>query len=186
MMIFTDGMYLQILFTYLPLSHKEWIPSSMNQVITHNWMPKPHHCNPSHILLNQFQLYIVIWIVKMRTDSINDPNLVDQAENGQLQISSTIWDHNILIYCILNAKFNIILLYWHKQHLESGIIKWGCRPLNEKFHLVLMFTSFRSVQTCIGLNIELSGLHVEKKITRTCLRSRHPHAEERQTHTKVF
>ena len=122
----------------------------------------------------------------MRTDSINDPNLVGQAEKRQLQISSLIWEHNILIYCISNAKFNIILLYWNKQHLESGIIKWGCRPLNENFHLVLMFTSFRSMQTCIGLNIEPSGLHVDKKITSTCLQSRHLHAEERPSCTKVF
>ena len=77
----------------------------------------------------------------------------------QYQIYSTIlWEHNILIYRILNAEFNIVLLHWNKQHSESGIIKWRCRLLNCNFHLVLMFTWFRSMQICVGLNIESSGL----------------------------
>ena len=183
MTIFTDGEYLQIVFTYSYLFREKWIPSLMNRVITHKWMPEPEHCRAHHVPLNQFQRYVVIWIAKMRTDSINDPNLIGQAEKHQLQISSTIWEHNILIYCILNAERNIILLYWNKQLLESGIIKWGCRPLNENFHLALMFTSFGSMKACIGLNIEPFSL--QQKITSTCLRSRHLHAEERHIRTMV-
>ena len=95
----------------------------------------------------------------MRTDSTHDPDLVDQAEKVLVK-SNQQYENNILIYCILNAELNIILLYWNKQHFESSIIKWGCCLLDENFHLVLMFTCFGSVQTCTGLNVEPSGLHI--------------------------
>ena len=122
----------------------------------------------------------------MRTDSTHLPDLATQADKGQCQMSSITWEHNIPIYCILNAELNIISLHWNKQHLESGIIKWGCRLLNKNFHLVLMFTCFRSMQICIGLNVELSGLHFGARLTSTCLRSRHLHVVERHTRTMVF
>ena len=122
----------------------------------------------------------------IRTDNINDPNLVSQARKGHYQISSTIQEHNILIYCILNAEVNIIFLNWNKQHLESGIIKWECRLLNENFHLVLMFPSFGSMQICIGSNIEPYGLHFGIRLASTCLQSRHLQTVERQTRTMVF
>ena len=121
----------------------------------------------------------------MRTNGIHDPNQVDQAEKGHSQIS-TIWEQNVLIYCILNAEINIVLLHWNKQHLESGIIKWGCRPLNQNFHLVLMFTRFMSMQICIGLNDEPSGLHFGTRLTSTCLQSRRLHVAERHIRTTVF
>ena len=57
------------------------------------------------------------------------------------------WEHNILIYCILNTELNIILLHWNKQHLESSIVQWGCRPLDENFHLVLVCSCF-AMQIC--------------------------------------
>ena len=123
-------------------------------------MPEPLHCIFYHILLNQIQLYTIILISMTRTDSSKE--VLDnkgQAQKNQYQISSTIWEHNILIYCILDTEFNIILLHWNKQHFESGIIKWWCRLLNKNFHLVLMFTGFGSVQIWIGLDIEPSGLH---------------------------
>ena len=122
-----------------------------------------------------------------RTDGTNNPNLVNQAEKkGQCQISSTIREHIVQIYCILNAELDIILLHWNKQHLESGIIKWGCRLLDENFHLILMFTCSGSMQTCIGLNDKPSGLHFNTRLTSTCLRSRHLHVVERHTRTMVF
>ena len=121
-----------------------------------------------------------------RTDSTNSPDLVGQAEKRQRQISSTIWEHNILIYCIFNAELDIILLYWNKQHLESSIIKWGCCLLDENFHLALMFTCFGSMQIWIGLNIEPSSLHFSIRLTKTCLRSRHLHVAEKHTCTMVF
>ena len=141
-----DGTHLQSECWLLLVSIcKEWIPSSINWVFTHIWVPKPIHCGPYHSSLNYIQPYTVIWIA-MRTNSTINPNLSNQAEKDQYQISSTtIWEHNILIYCILNAKLNIILLYWNKQLLESGIIKWGCCLLNENFHLILMFTCFWSM-----------------------------------------
>ncbi len=55
------------------------------------------------------------------------------------------WEHNILSYRVLNAEINIILLHWNKQHLESVIIKGGCRLLDQNFHLVLMFTCFATI-----------------------------------------
>ena len=72
-----------------------------------------------------------------------------------------LWENNILIYCILNAELNIILLHWNKQHFERSIIKWGSRLLDENFHLVLMFTCFGNVQICVELNVEPSGLHCD-------------------------
>ena len=72
---------------------------------------------------------------------------VDHTEKGHGQISRTIRDSNILIYCISNTKSNIVLLHWNKQHLERGIIQWGCGLLNENFHLVLMITCF-AMQIC--------------------------------------
>ena len=104
---------------------------------------------------------------------------------GRYKISSTC-SHNVLIYCILNAELNIILLHWNKQHRESSIIKWGCCLLDENFHLVLMFTCFGSMQICIVLNFELSSLHFGKQLTCTCLRSRHRHVVEIYTCTMVF
>ena len=56
------------------------------------------------------------------------------------------WEYNLRIYRILNTEINIIFLHWNKQHLESGIIKWGCRLLDENFHLVLMIT-------CVAMQI---------------------------------
>ena len=56
-------------------------------------------------------------------------------------------EHNIRIYCISNTKIHIISLHWNKQHHESVIIQWGCRLLDENFHLVLMVTCF-AMQIC--------------------------------------
>ena len=135
-------------------------------VFTHKWMPEPRHCTHCQILLNQIQPYTVIWNATTRTDSTVDPDLVGQAEKGHCQILSTIWEHNERIYCILNTEVNIILLYRNKQHPESSIIKWGCRPLHENFHLVLMLACFGNVQICIELNFEPSGLHFGTRLTR--------------------
>ena len=140
--------------SYLYLFCKEWIPSSINWVFTYIWVPKPIHCGPYHSSLNHDKPYTIIWIV-MRTNSTINPNLSNQAEKDQYQISSTtIWEHNILIYCILDAELNIILLYWNKHHLQSAIIEWGCCLLNENFHLILMFICFWSMQICSELNVE--------------------------------
>ena len=114
----------------------------------------PNHNIVDHIICPWigFSLTQFIWIGMTRTDSINNPDPVSQAETGQCQIS-TLWERNALIYCIFHGEINIILLHWNKQHLESGIIKWRCRLLNENFHLVLMFTGFGSMHICIRLNI---------------------------------
>ena len=97
-----------------------------------------------------------------------------------------IWEHNVQIYCIFNAELNIVLLHWNKQHLESGIIKRGCCPLNEYFHLFLMFICFGRIQSCIRSNDEPTVLHFGTRLASTCLRSRHLHVVERHTHTMVF
>ena len=122
-------------------------------------MPEPLHCIFYQLLLNQIQPYTIIRIQMIWTDGTKDLDEVGQAPKNQYQISSTIWEHNILVYSTLDAEFNIILLHWNKQYFESGIIKWRCRPLNKNFHLVLMFISFESVQIWLGLDIEPSGLH---------------------------
>ena len=46
----------------------------------------------------------------MRTDGTQDADIASQAENKSHQQHVT-QEHNILIYCILNAELNIILLY---------------------------------------------------------------------------
>ena len=122
----------------------------------------------------------------MRTNGSNGPDIVDNTEKGHSKISSTIREQNIRIYCILNAELNIILLYWNKQHLESGMIKWGRRPLDENFHLDLMFTHFGSMQICIKLNNESTNLPFNTILTSTCLQSRHLHVVERHIRTVVF
>ena len=53
-------------------------------------------------------------------------------------------------------------------------------------YLVPMSTCFRSMQTCIGLNVEPSGLHFGARLTSTRLRSRHLRVVERHTGTMVF
>ena len=121
-----------------------------------------------------------------KTDDINDPYVIDQAEKVIVKSHQQYKNINIQIYCMLNAELNIILLHRNKQHLESSIIKWGCRLLNENFHLVLMFTYFGTMQSCIGLNIHWAKLHFGTRLTSTCLQSRHLHAVEIYTRTMVF
>ena len=49
-----------------------------------------------------------------RTDSTDDTDLVGQPEKDIAVISPRQWEHNILIYCILSAQIDIILLYGNK------------------------------------------------------------------------
>ena len=120
-----------------------------------------------------------------RTDSIIQPDLISQAEKV-IVIYLKQWKHNVRIYCISNTEINIILLHWNKQYLESGIIKWGCRLLNENFHLILMITCF-VMQIChIGLVVEPYDICLGTRLTSTYLRSRHLHAVEKHTRTMVF
>ena len=146
-------------------------------------MPEPLKSRPYHILLNQIQRYSDLrWKGQtVSTTPISSVKLIKVNLKPPKQ-----YEHDILIYCILNAKLNIILLYWNKQHFESGIIKWGCRLFDQNFHLVPMFTCFRCMQICIELNVESSGLHFSAGLSSTCLRSRHLHVVERYTGTKVF
>ena len=109
-------------------------------------MPKPCQCTPYQHILNQIQPSTLIWIAMTKTNGTRVPIPVGQAEKGHCQITWMI-QHIIRIYCILNTELNIILLHWNKQHLESGIVQWGCRPLNENIHLVLVFTCF-PMQIC--------------------------------------
>ena len=157
----------------------EWIELSLTYEC-------PNHNIVRHVISSWFRFNLTVIKIAMKTDSTNVFNLVAQSGKGQCQISSTIWEHNILIYCILNAELNITLLHWNKQHFESGIIKWRCCLLDENFHLVLMFTGFGSMQTYSVLNIEPASLHIGTGLTSTCLRSRHLHVVERHTHTMVF
>ena len=96
------------------------------------------------------------------------------------------WEHNIHIYCILNTEINIILLHWNKQHFESGIIQWGCRFLDENFHLLLMITCF-AMEICDRVGTLSHMVYtLGARLTSTCLRSRHLHEVERYTRTMVF
>ena len=130
----------------------QWIRRSLtNECPNHDIV---HHAICSWI---EFSL-TVIWIAMTSTDSTDDPNQEGHAEKGHSQ-SHQKYEHNARMYCILNAELNVILLHWNEQNLESSIIKWGCRPLDENFHPVLMFTSFGSMQIWIGMNVKPSGLH---------------------------
>ena len=106
----------------------------------------PNHDSVRHVNSSWIEFSLsIIWNSKMTTDGIIPSNPVSQAEKGHLK-SCKQWEHNIQIYCILNAEVNIILLDWNKQHCESGIIQWGCRLLDENFYLVLMIT-------CVAMQI---------------------------------
>ena len=72
----------------------------------------------------------------------NTPILLAKLKKKIIVKSHEQCENNILIYCISNTEINIILLHWNKQHFESGIIQWGCRLLDENFHLFLMVTCF--------------------------------------------
>ena len=145
-MIFKDDMQLtNCVDTHWYLFHSEypvqWIKHSLTKEC-------PNHDSVHHVRSTWIKFSLtVIWIAMTRTDGAQVPDHISQTEKNLCQISWTKWEHNIRIYCILNTELNIILLHWNKQHLESGIIKWGCRPLDENFHLVLMFTCF-AMQIC--------------------------------------
>ena len=145
-MISDDDKYLQNLRWHSLITVLKWIPSSVIIALTHEWMSKPWHCIPCQCLLNPIQPCRVIWIGMTLTDGIIRPDLVSQAETVILNYYKQ-WEHNIRIYCILNTEINIISLHRNKQDLESGIIQWWCRLLDENFHLVLMITCF-TMQIC--------------------------------------
>ena len=148
----------------------------------------PNHSIVCHIIFSwiKFSLTQLFGLRWQGQTILMTPILSDKLKRLMSYLKQYENNKYILIYCILNAELNIILLHWNKQHFESGILKWGCCLLNKNFHLVLMFTCFRSVQICRGLNIELSGLLLGTWLTSTCLRSRHPHVVESYTRIMVF
>ena len=55
-------------------------------------MPKPYHCMPYHLFLNQIQPSL-IWIAMTMTDGTKDSDLVSQAEKGQCYIFPQRYKH---------------------------------------------------------------------------------------------
>ena len=154
MTIFKDNTYLQIVYWHSlvsnPIVNNQFsvlsIHSQMNaQTITLYTMsihPELNSAFQSFELQWQEQTVVIPWILWVKLKKV----IVKSHEQYDF----------ILLYCTFNTDLNIIPLHWNKQHLESGIIKWRCRLLNENFHLVLVFGN---MQICIGLNVEPAGLY---------------------------
>ena len=142
----------------------QWIKCLLtNECPNHNIVP---HVISSWIEFNITQSFRLRW---WEWTILMSPILPVKLKMKKINVKSQYDITHSLIYCTLSAELNIILLHWNKQHLESGIIKWGCRPLDENFHLVLMFTCFKSMQICIGffLNDEPAVLHFGTRLTST-------------------
>ena len=145
MTIFKDNTYLQIVYWHSlvsnPIVNNQFsvlsIHSQMNaQTITLYTMsihPELNSAFQSFELQWQEQTVVIPWILWVKLKKV----IVKSHEQYDF----------ILLYCTFNTDLNIIPLHWNKQHLESGIIQWGCRPLDQNFHLVLMFTCF-AMQIC--------------------------------------
>ena len=160
--------------------------SSVNWASTHIWMPKPWQRTLYQTLLKQIQSYS-----HLNSDDENGQYQNPQCcwpswKNSLSNFTNKQWERNIRIYCILNTEINIILLHWNKQHFESGIIQWGCRFLDENFHLLLMITCF-AMEICDRVGTLSHMVYtLGARLTSTCLRSRHLHEVERYTRTMVF
>ena len=132
--------------THWYLFHSEYPVQWIEHSLTYEF---PNHDSVRHVKFSWIEFSLTQWFgLRCENRRYYTPRSCRSSWKGISSKLTKKWENNIRNYCISNTEINISLLHWNKQHLESGIIKWWCRFLDEYFQLLLVFTCFESMHIC--------------------------------------